>query len=133
VRSHLISHQYGGMLHRFLAAALTLGCSALVIHGHPVPDLPVRAWFESGGAAVIRVEVDPRCFEEDPEQTPYFLNAVFTELDAKARDEMKARARELIRRSVEFRFEPLGRSDPEFHHPCGGAADEAGRPGDDHW
>ena len=97
-----------------ILAALTFGLAALTVRAHPVPDIPVRAWFEPGGGAVIRVEVDPRCFEEDPEKTPYFLNAVLTDMTPKARDGMKAQAREFIRKSVEFRFEPLGRSDPEF-------------------
>jgi hypothetical protein len=97
-----------------LLAALALLLRASLVLAHPVPDIPVRAWFEPGGAAIIRVEVDPRCFEKDPVTTPYFMNAVLTEMTPKARDEFKAQARELVRKSVEFRFEPLGRSDPEF-------------------
>ncbi|MBI5772539.1 MAG: HupE/UreJ family protein [Verrucomicrobia bacterium] len=99
---------------RFTALALAL--SALTAAAHPIPDLPVRAWFEPGGAAILRVEVDPRCFEKDPTGTPYFQNAVLQQMSAKDKEEFKAQARELVRRSVEFRFEPLGRSDPEFEY-----------------
>lgn len=99
---------------RLALAALVLGLSALILRAHPVPDIPVRAWFEAGGAAVIRVEIDPRCFDKEPVTTPYLLNEFLPGMSVKERDDLKAKALQLIRKSVEFRFEPLGRSDPEF-------------------
>jgi hydrogenase/urease accessory protein HupE len=98
----------------FTLLPLVLALWAAPAGAHPVPDIPVRAWFEPGGALTLRVEVDPRCFEKDPEGTPYLMNAVLTDFTAADREEMKGKARDLVRRSVEFRFEPLGRTDPEF-------------------
>lgn len=113
------------MLKFALAVAMAVVALIPVAEAHPVPDIPVRSFFEAGGKATVRVEVDPRCFEKDPEGTPYLVNAILTEMTAKAREETKAQAREFIRKSVEFRFEPLGRSDPEFQFTFtthGGAA-----------
>jgi len=37
---------------------------------HPVPDIPVRTFFPGDGTARVTVEIDPRCFEPDPENAP---------------------------------------------------------------
>jgi hypothetical protein len=86
--------------------ALLLSLSHQVC-GHAIPDIPVRGWFSSDGTAIIRVEVDPRAFEADPENEPYLLKAVFETIDAKEREQMIKLADEFIRKHVEFYFQPL--------------------------
>ena len=81
---------------------------------HPVPDIPVRGFFKSDGTTTIQVEVDPRCFEENPENTPYLQNWAVKEMTKKEREEFNAQAGALIARSVHFRFEPVGQFNPEF-------------------
>lgn len=97
-----------------LAALASLAWAVLTAVAHPVPDVPVRTAFSADGSAVIRVEVDPRCFEANAAEAPYLLHGTFSALDAKAREALQARAIEFIQRTVEFRFEPLGRLNPEF-------------------
>ena len=40
---------------------------------HPVPDVPLRSFFDADGSAVIEIELDTRCFSDDPESEPYLL------------------------------------------------------------
>lgn len=109
---------------KFLFPALS-GILASVAGAHPVPDVPVRASFEADGSAMIQVEVDLRCFSGDPLNEPSTLNWVLEEMTEAEREEQRAQARELIRRIVDFEFEPSGRFVPEFTFeftaPGGGA------------
>ncbi|MBL9205651.1 MAG: HupE/UreJ family protein [Opitutaceae bacterium] len=97
-----------------LFTIVLLGWTVLTAAAHPVPDVPVRAVFGADGSAVIQVEVDPRCFEKHAAEAPYLLQGTFVAMEPPAREALKARALEFIRRTIEFRFEPLGRFDPEF-------------------
>ncbi len=83
-------------------------------HAHPIPDIPVRATFETGGAATIYVEVNPRAFDADPNGAPSLTNAIFLTLPAERKAELIRQAAELVPRNVEFYFEPVGRIQPEF-------------------
>ncbi len=76
---------------------------------HPVPDVPVRGYFTTNGSgnAIIRVEVDPRVFEEDPENEPYLIKAVLDELKKSELETMKKQADEFIRKTIKFYFQPL--------------------------
>ncbi|MEQ1843705.1 MAG: hypothetical protein ABL994_25155, partial [Verrucomicrobiales bacterium] len=89
-------------------------CVTEVLEAHPIPDIPVQAFFEADGSCVIRVEVDPRCFSVDPVQESYLLNGILQRLPADEKEVLLTKARDLVKRSVELRFEPLGRVDPEF-------------------
>lgn len=81
---------------------------------HAVPDIPVRGYFNKGGAATIKVEIDPRCFAKDPEQEPYLQKWVLDESSEAEKKALVEQARRLVKDSVVFRFEPLGRVLPEF-------------------
>ena len=81
---------------------------------HAVPDIPVRGFFNQDGKAVIKVEVDTRCFATDPEQEPYLQKWVLDESTEAEKAKLVDQARKLIKDSVIFRFEPLGRVLPEF-------------------
>ena len=80
---------------------------------HPVPDVPVRTVFESGEAR-ISVEVDIRCFAEDPESEPYLQNWVLKESTAEEKEEYKRKASELVDSTIRFFLQPVGRVQPEF-------------------
>ena len=98
---------------------------------HPVPDIPVRTFFPGDGTARVTVEIDPRCFEPDPENAPSLVPHGFSGFTDAEKDGLKARAADLVRRSVEFTLEPLGKMQPEFIFtftgksgvPIGGAED----------
>ena len=43
---------------------------AAIAFAHPIPDIPVRAFFQADGSALFQVEIDTRCFEADPVMAP---------------------------------------------------------------
>jgi hypothetical protein len=90
----------------FLAAPLAFA--------HPIPDVPVRFAFEEGGAFHLQVEVDPRCFDGDPEIAPSLLNSALKALPEDEKAAMLAQAKDFAARSVEFTFVPSGVFTPEF-------------------
>lgn len=111
-------------------------CALLVVFGmpawaHPVPDIPVRGVFESGGAATIHVEINPRAFDADPTNAPSLTNSTYRTLPAERRAELLRQAKELVARSIEFYLEPIGRQQPVFtfdftgeaHKPLAGEED----------
>ena len=93
-----------------LAAALLLPSIA---QAHPIPDIPVRGYFNSDGTAIIRVEVDPRCWAEDPEQEPFLLHWLLKEMDAKEKAELTTKASDYVKTHIEFWFQPL-QINPKF-------------------
>lgn len=81
---------------------------------HPVPDLPVRSHFQKGGTAEIRVEVDPRCFEADPEKIDYFQRETIDSLSAGELQAMKGKADLFAAQRLRFFFDPVGEVKPSF-------------------
>jgi hydrogenase/urease accessory protein HupE len=100
-------------LRQFLFLALLLAVPD-VMHGHPIPDIPVRGSFAKGGAGMISVEVNPRCFDADPNTAPSLTYGIYQTLPPARKVELQRQAEELVRRCVEFYFEPVGRLQPEF-------------------
>lgn len=94
-----------------LVAAL---CLFSIAWGHPVPDIPVRAYFTPEGKCTLTVEVDPRCFEADPENAPSLMQPIVASLKPERVAELKAKAGALVEKYVEFLFEPSGVVKPEF-------------------
>lgn len=98
---------------------------------HPTPDIPVRNFFPGDGTARVTVEIDPRCFEPDPAAAPYLLPHGYSAITPAEKEALQARTADLVRRSVEFTLEPLGKMQPEFTYsftgksgaPIGGAED----------
>lgn len=89
-------------------------CFAVDLRAHAVPDIPVQAFFEADGSCLIRVEVDPRCFAADPEKEAYLQNWVLERMTPAEKDALIGKARELVARSVELRFEPIGTVQPDL-------------------
>lgn len=97
-----------------LAAIAVAAASASFVSGHPVPDIPVRSSFEADGKGIVRVEIDPRCFAEDPLNEPYLENSVFQKFDESRRAVLKEKAAGLIAKMIEFRLHPGGKINPDF-------------------
>ncbi len=97
-----------------LTVFLLILATAGVTFAHPVPDIPVRGFFEEDGTARIQVEVDPRAFKKDPVSEPYLANWVLGESDQKEKAELIRKAGELVEKSIRFRLRPLGIVAPEF-------------------
>ena len=84
--------------------------------GHPIPDIPVQGDFSKGGATVISVDVDPRCFEEDPEKVPYITLKALEELSLEEREELFHKTQKLLAKTLQFKFEPGPWFLPEFEY-----------------
>ena len=81
---------------------------------HPIPDIPVRAFFSQDGVVNIRVEVDSRCFAKDPLNEPYLENAVLQAYNQEVKERLFLQAEKLIRKSIEFWMHPVGQVLPSF-------------------
>lgn len=81
---------------------------------HPVPDVPLRSFFEADSTAVIKIEVDTRCFSEDPETEPYLLLNQYLRMSQAERDQLRLQALDYARRTVKISFEPPGVGQPEW-------------------
>ncbi|CAN5135644.1 hypothetical protein BH23VER1_BH23VER1_34160 [soil metagenome] len=98
--------------------ALFVQASVLVpfseVLAHPVPDVPVRGHFMEGGAMRIDVEIDTRCLEDDPENTPYLTKAIFESMDERAKTGLIKQAGAFLKATTAFHFEPSGQVEPSF-------------------
>ncbi len=108
-------------LFRQLLTFLLLVC-AFPLLAHPIPDIPVRGSFLSGGEATLSVEVNPRCFEPDPLTAPSLVNRVYMGLPDERKNELRAKSKELVNRMIEFYFDPVGRIHPDFKFEFTGEA-----------
>lgn len=84
-----------------LWCALSLGGQA-----HPVPDVPVRSEFGADRALTVRVEVDPRCFEEDPNTALSVLKADLALFPEERQQKLKTQAQAYIQKVVELVLDP---------------------------
>lgn len=90
-------------------------CLCSVAVAHPIPDVPVRSTFPGDGTCSIQVEVDPRCFDLDPEIAPYLLHSALKAMPEAERAALLAQAGAFVKeKTVDFHFEPSGTFTPEF-------------------
>lgn len=103
-------------LNHTLFQLLVLGFfGGLPLQAHPLPEIPVWAFFEEGGKARIEIEVDPRCFSEDPENELYMLHWYLQRCDEDEKQEMFDLARKFIPTRIDLVFEePGGIEEPTF-------------------
>lgn len=94
--------------------AWMLALTGGLVTAHPIPEIPVRSYFQQDGSVTVTVEVDPRCFSADPTNEPSLLKWVLASLDETSKAEMKQKAKELVAKFVELLFEPTGPVQPEF-------------------
>lgn len=99
-----------------------MALTAHLVSGHPIPDVPVRGIFHSGGEIRIEVEVDPRCFAADPINAPYVTKAEFDQMSEAERAALLTGAATLADKTVSFHFQPMGRFVPEFEYGFSGKA-----------
>ncbi len=102
---------------------LTLALLCLLpagLQAHPIPDVPVRASFQKGGAATIRIDVDPRVFDPDPNTATYLTKAQMEALTAEEKAEMEADAAQFIQDTVTLEFPPLGTMAPDWEFQFSG-------------
>ena len=95
---------------------LTLLALPLLLNGHPIPDLPVQGDFTKGGATVISVDVDPRCFAEDPEKVPYLKKSFLDSQSADQRQKLILEAQKLVHQSIRIKFDPDQWFLPQFSY-----------------
>jgi hypothetical protein len=102
-------------MHNSVRLLIAFACFVAIaaIEAHPIPDIPVRAYFNADGSATIRVEVDTRCFVADPEKEPYLQNWVLKEMSEKERKAMTGKASDYVLKNIRFFFRPLS-INPEF-------------------
>jgi hypothetical protein len=74
------------------------------VGAHPVPDIPVSGKFQSNGNTTISVEIDTRCFAEDPEKVPFFTVGKFNKINTTAKKNLISEATNMIQKSLELRF-----------------------------
>ncbi|MBX7210440.1 MAG: hypothetical protein K1X78_19170 [Verrucomicrobiaceae bacterium] len=100
----------------FLAAVVhvVLALAAFPAGAHPEPDIPVRTQFMKDGACTVTIELDPRCFVAEAGTTPYTVKRALEAMTPERKDELRKLARDLIKTSIEFVFEPGGKVEPEF-------------------
>ena len=81
---------------------------------HPIPDVPLRSFFEADGSAVIRIELDTRCFSQDPEAEPYLFLEEYLLLSEAERDRLRAQAQAYTDKVLQLSFEPGGAARPQW-------------------
>lgn len=81
---------------------------------HPIPDIPVRGVFETGGNCTVYIEMNPRTVDADPNTAPSLTKAIYETLPPERKAELQRQIEQLARESVEFFLEPVGRIQPEF-------------------
>ena len=84
---------------------------------HPLPELPVWASFKSDGTARFEVEVDPRCFAEDPNKELYMLHWYLQRCDDGEKEEMFEKAKAFLPTRIKQVFGP-GEWAPEPLYEC---------------
>jgi hypothetical protein len=97
-----------------LGTAFCLAILGGVASGHPEPDIPVRSQFMKDGTCTITLELDPRCFVAEPIPEPYTVKRDLDAMTPERKDELRKLARDLIKTSVEFLFEPARKVEPDF-------------------
>ncbi|MDF1740602.1 MAG: hypothetical protein P1U86_15680 [Verrucomicrobiales bacterium] len=93
----------------FSAERVLLLCGVVLLtsfsHAHPLPEIPVWAFFEEDGTTRIEIEVDPRCFEKDPEKELYMLNWYLQRCDGEEKKEMLEKAKAFIPTRIAMLFD----------------------------
>ena len=102
------------LLLRFFFSSPLLFVIATFLQGHPIPDIPVIGHFDSNGATLIEIEVDPRCFAEDSEKETYLHHWVLQEMDRNERDDLVTKAKKLAAHSIRCRFVAGDWFNPDF-------------------
>ena len=96
-----------------------------VLAAHSIPEIPVHADFHRDGTVEVSIEINPRNWATSPAEAPSLEQKTWAKFSPAQRDELIHQAAAYVARAVEFRFEPLGRVQPEFAFTFGA---EDGKP-----
>ena len=83
-------------------------------HAHPLPEIPIHASFDGQGGLSLRTEVDPRCFEPDPNVAPSVTKADFALTPAAQQDKWKTQSSDYIHQTVRFLLDGAPPLEPVF-------------------
>lgn len=95
----------------------------VMAQAHPIPEVPVRSYFDEGGKAVIKVEIDPRVWEEVPDKAKYLFNQDLPALTEQGKADLIKKAADYTAANLEFYLLPLGKVSPEFKWAITGEAE----------
>ena len=97
-----------------LLSSLAFAAFCGLAHAHPLPEIPIHASFDGQGGLSFRTEVDPRCFEPDPNVAPSVTKADFAVTPAAQQAQWKTQASEYIRKTVHFLLDGAPPLEPVF-------------------
>jgi hypothetical protein len=113
----MLLRSMGANKHKLLSLIQALLLSGLLLGralAHPFPELPVIADFLPSGHLQLRVVVDPRCFNEDPNTGPYVTKSAWDPLTTEQKAAKLQQAADLVRSWVEFQLQPGPSLQPQF-------------------
>ena len=99
---------------KFLITSLLIPLFTALLHGHPIPDIPVIGKFNSDGSSSIFIEIDTRSFAEDPEQVPFLTKSAFKQLSDSNKTDLILQAKSMIENALQLRFGDNDWYLPEF-------------------
>jgi hypothetical protein len=99
---------------KFFKTFLLIPLLSALLHGHPIPDIPVIGKFNSDGSSSIYIEIDTRSFAEDPEQVPFLTNSAFKQLSDSNKTDLILQANSMIENALQIRFGDNDWYLPEF-------------------
>ena len=102
----------------------SLGLATLTL-AHPLPDIPVRTYFSADGAMEIRVEIDPRAFEMDPEAESYLIKGLVDRMTKEETRQLHDQAAKFVKERLTFVCKPKGKVQPKFEWSWRRLGDEA--------
>jgi len=91
-----------------------MGLFCLPLGAHSIPDVPVRANFQTNGEVEISIEINPRNWSESPKMAPSLEQKEFLTFTTAQREELLKQTRTWVATYLEFTFEPIGRIQPDF-------------------
>jgi hypothetical protein len=93
----------------------TVFCLGFInLSAHSIPETAVRGSFDAQGNAEITIEVNPRAWDLNPIDSPSTEFSDLQKMTAAERADYVRKTKEVIAKSVEFTFEPIGRIQPDF-------------------
>jgi len=102
-----------------------LGLFPAFLGAHSIPEIPVHADFRRDGTVEVSIEINPRNWAPSPAEAPSLEQKAWAKLTVAQQAELVRQAAAYVARAIEFRFEPLGRVQPDFVYTFGA---EDGKP-----
>ncbi len=119
----MFNRNYQPLLRAWIIALTLLAMVACAL-AHPIPDLPVRSYFTDGDKLEIRVEVDPRSFDADPEGRDYLLMGDQELLSSDELEKLHQQADIYVDQRLVFSFKPSSAFKFEFEWQWSKLGDE---------